>query len=55
MSRPVSIFLLHGYKESCWIEDDSFGACEIQLVYFIGIWAGNGVVAFFISAEISES
>ena len=55
MSRPVSIFLLHGYKEPCWIEDDSFRACEIQLVYFIGIRAGNGVVAFFISAEISES
>lgn len=41
-------------QESCWIENDSFGACEIQLVYFIGIRAGNRLVAFFISAEISE-
>ena len=47
MGRAVSIFLLHGYKESRWIENDSLGACEIQSVYFIGIRAGSGVGAFF--------
>lgn len=55
MSRPVSIFPLHGYKKSCWIENDSFGACEIQLVYFIGIRAGNRLVALLFQQRLVKA